>query len=186
MPDGAVYTSLEEVLSPPNIERNLKPSEKRAVRVAVTHTSMWNLDNAGPETSSDVALTKRYLPPRPVFVTKPSDADAVVIQLWEGRVLSVDDASKSMQVLLSAKVVTMPDHTAQIELQWVAEQDLELVRPGAVFYLTLYRQLRKGSVKNAQELRFRRRPTWSKQQIQSIANDAEMLVKKMRATRVAE
>lgn len=114
------------------------------------------------------------------------ETGATVIQLWEGRVLTADFKSGVMQVLLCAKMGVVPDHTAEIELQWVSEQDLDLVRPGAVFYLTLYKQSRKRTVTNAQELRFRRRPTWSKQQIRQIWSDANTLATKMQARPIAK
>ncbi|HRF13894.1 MAG: hypothetical protein ABTS16_00340 [Candidatus Accumulibacter phosphatis] len=109
-----------------------------------------------------------------------------MIQIWEGRVLSVDLQSEVMSVLLSARIGQVADHTAEIDLQWVADQDRDLVQPGAVFYLTLFKRLRRGSVENAQELRFRRRPAWSRQQIQRIQADAAMIRSKMKARPIAE
>jgi hypothetical protein len=114
------------------------------------------------------------------------EQDAVVLQIWEGRVLTVNRNAEVMQVILSAKMGNIPEHTGEIELQWVAEQDIDLVRPGAVFYLTLYKQTKRGSIQNAQELRFRRRPDWTKRQIDQITLDAERLRSKMKARPIAE
>jgi hypothetical protein len=108
-----------------------------------------------------------------------------VIQLWEGRVLDVDLENEVMNVLLTAKMGQMPEHSAEIELQWVSDQDRDLVVPGAVFYLTLYKKTRRGSIKNSQELRFRRRPSWTKQQVQKIHSDAEQMLAKMRERPIA-
>lgn len=107
-------------------------------------------------------------------------ADSAVLEIWEGTVQQVDRPAGVMQVVLNAKTSSLPPHTAQIELQWVAEQDLDLVQPGAVFYLTLYKQTRHGSIRNAQELRFRRRPGWSIQQLEQISRDAKTLAGKIR------
>ena len=109
-----------------------------------------------------------------------------MIQLWEGRVLEVDLQNELMQVLLTAKIGQIPEHSAEIELQWVSEQDRDLVVAGAVFYLTLYKQTRRGSIKNSQELRFRRRPAWSKQQVQKIYADADLILAKMQSRPIAE
>jgi hypothetical protein len=68
----------------------------------------------------------------------------------------------------------------EIDLEWVAEQDQDLVRPGAVFYLTLFKRTKRGSVENAQELRFRRRPAWSSGQLKQIEQDAARLLAKMK------
>ena len=112
-----------------------------------------------------------------------SSADSIPLQIWEGTVLTVDIASDVMQVQLDAKIGQVARHTAEIELQWVSEQDLDLVRPGAVFYLTLFKRTKRGSVENSQELRFRRRPSWSVAQLKQIDNDAAMIASKMKTPR---
>jgi hypothetical protein len=65
-------------------------------------------------------------------------ADSTPIQIWEGTVIEVDRLAGVMQVLFDAKMGKVPRHTAEIELEWVSDQDLDLVLPGAVFYLTLF------------------------------------------------
>jgi len=105
-------------------------------------------------------------------ITKP---DSVVLEIWEGVVQAVNEGTQAMDVVLEAKSGAMPTHVAQIELQWVADQDKDLVRPGAVFYLTLYKRTKHGSVANGQELRFRRRPGWSNEQLAQVKADAAAL-----------
>ncbi len=85
-----------------------------------------------------------------------------------------------MQVLLDAKIGQMPRHTGEIDLEWVSEQDQDLVRPGAVFYLTLFKRTKHGSIENSQELRFRRRPSWTVAQLKQIEEDAATLLSKMK------
>lgn len=129
-----------------------------------------------------ITENKEIVPPSPQPINESfTDIDAAPIQLWEGRVLEVDHQNEVMQVLLTAKLGQIPEHTAEIELQWVSEQDHDLVIPGAVFYLTLYKQTRRGSIKNSQELRFRRRPAWSKNQVDKIYSNAERLLSKMQS-----
>lgn len=55
----------------------------------------------------------------------------------------------------------------------VHEQDHELVRPGAVFYLTMYRQFVRGTIAHGEELRFRRLPSWTKAQLERINRAAD-------------
>ena len=107
-------------------------------------------------------------------------ADSIPIQIWEGTVESVDYDASVMHVLLDAKWGQIPQHTADIELQWVPDQDLDLLRPGAVFYLTLFKRTNRGSIENSQELRFRRLPSWSRAQIKKIEEDAVSLLSKMK------
>ena len=107
-------------------------------------------------------------------------ADSTPLQIWEGTVIEVDNAAKIMRVLLDAKIGNMPRHSGEIDLEWVSEQDRNLVRPGAVFYLTLFKRTKRGSIENSQELRFRRRPSWSAAQLEQIEANASMLLSKMK------
>jgi hypothetical protein len=137
---------------------------------------------------SDVPSTSRIkVRPLPHIVTTAALAlksnrvvvDSAVLQIWEGVVKQVDRKAAAMDVLLTAKMGNERPHTAEIGLEWVAEQDLDLVRPGAVFYLTLYKRTEKGSVQNSQELRFRRRPAWNRQQVAAIRREADQLGHKL-------
>jgi len=103
-------------------------------------------------------------PPSDTIGTSTQGVQAAIIQLWEGTVLSRDE--QFMDVRLSDKTGEGPDHAARIDLQWVPEQDIDLVRPGAVFYLSLFRATSGGTIRNSQELRFRRVPNWSETQIE--------------------
>lgn len=140
------------------------------------------------------AITRTFQKPEKIFKAPiPSYAHSVdgaidtsPIQIWEGRILEVDEENSMMKVLLSAKIGVMADHTADIELQWVAEQDRDLVIPGAVFYLSLFKQLRRGSVQNSQELRFRRLPAWTSKQLADIKKSAALIRSKLKARPQAE
>ena len=132
------------------------------------------------------APQKTFEPPlAPKTLPSYASANSTPLQIWEGTVVDVDRAAGTMQVLLDAKIGQMPQHTGEIDLEWVDDQDQDLVRPGAVFYLMLFKRT-KPSVENAQELRFRRRPAWSASQIEQIERDAAMLRSKMKARPVAE
>jgi frataxin-like iron-binding protein CyaY len=103
----------------------------------------------------------------------------VPIQIWEGRVTSVNHQKQSMEVFLSSTLGGYDAHTGEIDLQWVSDQDKDLVVPGAVFYLTLFKRSKRGTVENSQELRFRRQPNWTKDQLKRISDSADTLLKKM-------
>jgi hypothetical protein len=97
------------------------------------------------------------------------------IQVWEGIVLSVNHEIGRMNTKLRAKMGELPEHSATFDFQWIPEQDHDLVIPGAVFYLTLFRKLNRTSVENSQELRFRRVPNWSNWQIRKVREAARAL-----------
>lgn len=117
--------------------------------------------------------------PVPVAPAQVAIVDTKPIQIWEGVVLSVDEANASMNVCLTAMMGAFPEHSATIDLQWVHNQDYDLVRPGAVFYLTLFKKVSHGSIQNSQEIRFRRRPSWTDAQVRSIEAAAQDLVQRM-------
>lgn len=110
--------------------------------------------------------------------------NSVPIQVWEGTVIEVDAEQGVMHVLLDAKLGDIPRHTGEIELEWVSEQDKDLVVPGAMFYLTLFKRT-SPSVENTQELRFRRRPAWSAEQLKQIDKDAVRLSAKLKTLPIA-
>lgn len=118
----------------------------------------------------------------------PLDAGvlAAVIQIWEGVVTYVDDVSKVMTVKLTDRQGLVPEHTADVGLDWVVEQDLDLVRPGAVFYWTIYKETKKSTIKHSQEIRFRRLPDWTEKQISSIKENGLALMKKFSSGTLAK
>lgn len=128
---------------------------------------------------------KKFVAP---LVTYPQfeAIDASPIQIWEGKVLEVDHHNGVMQVLLNATMNQVLAHTGQIELQWVSEQDMDLVCPGAIFYLTLFKRIKRGGIENTQELRFRRLPSWTKQQLAQVEREANVLLSKMKARPISE
>jgi len=119
-------------------------------------------------------------------IWSPAIADSTPLQIWEGTVINVNNDDKVMNVLLEAKLDQVPRHSASIDLEWVSDQDKDLLVPGAVFYLTLFKRTKRGSIENSQELRFRRRPSWSKAQVDRIEKTAEVLLAKMKTLPRAE
>lgn len=181
--------SLSQILSPSILEN---------IEANYLHES---LDNFFPNIGSKKYIgvlennLRRYLEPikslnpeprlhsvTPVTIQKAHtsgalDAWAAPIQTFEGRVINVIDG-EVMDVILVDKTGCMPDHEATIELQWVSDQDRDLVKLGAIFYLSLYKQRsQSGSIRNSEEIRFRRLPSWSHNSIDGIRTKADELLK---------
>ena len=166
----------------PELRRQGEARRVKPVMLQVSRTTAAR----DPARSDDTALAGSEVPQRTyaapmanAVVPREVSANSMPLQIWEGTVLDVNRAAGVMQVLLDAKIGQMPRHTGEIDLEWVDDQDQDLVRPGAVFYLTLFKRT-KPSVENAQELRFRRRPSWSAAQLKQIEEDAAMLLSKMK------
>lgn len=156
----------------------VKPVE----RLVSGTTAAWD-----PDLPYDTALARSEVPKRTfaapmasALVPREVSANSSPIQVWEGTVIAVNRPAGVMQIQLDAKIGQLPRHTGEIDLEWVDDQDEDLVRPGAVFYLTLFKRT-KPSVENAQELRFRRRPSWSAAQLKQIEKEAAMILSKMKS-----
>ena len=134
---------------------------------------------------TDPVPQKRFEPPIATS-WEPIGPDSTPLQIWEGSVIEVDPDADVMQVVLSAKIGRIRRHTGEIGLEWVTDQDQDLVRPGAVFYLTLFKRSKRGSIENSQELRFRRRPAWSATQLEQIDEEAATLLSKMKPLPTSE
>ena len=146
------------------------------------NTAAWTASlTAGTEFARSVDTQREFAASKVVANDLPeSRADVAPLVVWEGIVVKVDEKARVIQVQLDAKIGQMPRHTADIDFGSIAPQDQELVRPGAVFYLTLYKRARP-SVENIEELRFRRRPSWSRTQLGRIDKDASEILSKMKA-----
>ncbi|MBI4937050.1 MAG: hypothetical protein HY846_02305 [Nitrosomonadales bacterium] len=115
------------------------------------------------------------------------DSNAVPIQVWEGCVQSVNIEKGTMKALLHAKIGVIPEHVGEIDLQWVSDQDVDLIRPGAIFYLTLFKRVKRGgSIENSQAIQFRRRPSWSKSQVDKVNERANMFLSKIKSKPMAD
>lgn len=94
-------------------------------------------------------------------------ATSTIIEIFEGVVDQV--SGDEMYVTLRAKMNrAAADHAMSIELANVQPQDRELVGPGAVFYLTMYRDTTGKTVRNVEEVRFRRKPDWNARMIRKV------------------
>lgn len=118
------------------------------------------------------------VPALPAAVAPKVAPDSVPLQIWEGEVLAVHEQEGLMEVLLRSKFGRENAHTGEIDLDYVHKQDRDLVRPGAVFYLTLFKRTRHGTVENAEILRFRRLPAWTREQVERVSREADALASK--------
>lgn len=111
---------------------------------------------------------------------------AAPLEIWEGTVSNVDFENKFIEVVLKSKTHSCVEHSAEIDFDKVSPQDRDLMRPGAVFYLSFYEERIRGTMRYMNELRFRRLPHWSATQIARVKADAEKLFQKIKVAPSAE
>lgn len=157
------FLSLTSIVSDDNVQ--IRAYDEAPLRT--------DADIGGRETT--VGFSRKAIPP--AIEAKRNltpSANSIPMQIWEGIVESFDLQAWTMEVSLEAKLSHMPKHAATISLDWVHDQDMALINRGAVFYLTLYKQMERSTVRNSQEIRFRRMPSWSRTQIRQIEDDAKI------------
>ncbi|MBV9945546.1 MAG: hypothetical protein JOZ69_01705 [Myxococcales bacterium] len=96
-------------------------------------------------------------------------------QQWEGVVAEVADDEFAV-VLRDTSNPQAPEFDAVLPLEEVPDEDLPLLKPGAVLYWTIgYEHTRSGQVKRVSTLRLRRLPAWSKADIERVEKRAHAL-----------
>jgi len=169
-----------DLIARPTIERRARLDTDRFVCRDATKASTTIVDSDAKSFVSPSVL--RRLPS-----DHGSQIDAAVPDVWEGTVLDVDQENALMRVQLRSTRGIAEDHVGEIALSDVVPQDRDLIAPGAVFYLTVSRlRMRGGSFINADELRFRRLPAWTTEQLASARQLAQQLSGKIRAKPLAE
>jgi hypothetical protein len=184
----SIFTALGETQS---LTRNLLQNPGiRLLQTRINSNSTVTILDESKVTRGLVRNPELRLPQDVVAQNHPVnviDSDAVPIQIWEGCVQSVNIAEGTMKASLTAKMGVIPEHVGTIDLQWVPDQDSDLVKLGAVFYLTLFKRVKKGgSIENSQSIQFRRRPNWSKSQLVKINEQANMFLSKIKNKTIAD
>lgn len=133
-------------------------------------------DNSGLATDGQPQPGANTATARPVLVQvehfepqrPPSSLQFMVKQAWEGTVTLVTQSTfhADLRPLNGSGVC---EETAEIELDEVDPDDMQLVLPGAVFYWYIgYRTDERGTRRLVMELRFRRLPVWTSSEIARV------------------
>lgn len=101
----------------------------------------------------------------------------VSLQKWVGQVLEVfSDGFTARLTDITAKGAK---EDAEFTFSEIADDDFSLLEPGAIFYWAIGRRYDAANRPSiASELRFRRLPDWSEEEIDNAALEAEELAKK--------
>ncbi len=109
---------------------------------------------------------------------KPSERFEEIIQDWEGVVDEVceDEGIFTARLCDLTAGEIYPSETAEIPIEDVSDDDRELLRPGAVFYLTTGRALRSGRWELFGRMAFRRLPGRTPADLRRIEERARSLI----------
>jgi hypothetical protein len=98
----------------------------------------------------------------------------VVLQDWEGVVEEVRENDFFARLRDRTSGSNFDAEAAEIPIGEVDADDLPLLKPGAIFYLTIYRRiLDSGRHERATRMFFRRLPAWTPSMLQSVKDRAD-------------
>ena len=143
-----------------------KPQEKPTRTVRTRGDDLEAVQSRVRDTVAAVRPPRNFSEPRlAAFFPK---------QEWEGVVTSVT-AETFVANLVDIKGIT-GDEVAEIYLDQVSDFDVELVRPGSVFYWGIgQRESHDGQRENTSLIRFRRLPGWTEAEIAAVKKRAAEL-----------
>jgi hypothetical protein len=102
------------------------------------------------------------------------------LQKWEGCVTKVTKDSFFAN-LVDLTNSDIPEEEVEIPIKEIVQEDIELIRPGAVFYWNIgYYDKTSGRLRSSL-IRFRRLPLWTKNEINLAKSKAEELSKSINA-----
>lgn len=136
-------------------------------------------DEEGRLVGTSGAFASQYAVVTPVSIPTPTlpQPEFDALQKWEGHVVSVTETDFTATLV----DLTQPgiEEEAVLGLSEVTEDDLPLVRPGAVFYWSVgYRVDQSGERSRSSVIWFRRLPAWTEKEIERAqARAAELKAK---------
>jgi hypothetical protein len=103
----------------------------------------------------------------------PSKAAASLwaLQAWDGRVVLVN-AGQFTAILKDVNDPSRADEEVTIELAAVDPSDRSLVVEGANFFWSVFQEVRQGTRRVVSDLRFRRLPVWTTNEIDDLKRRA--------------
>jgi hypothetical protein len=97
------------------------------------------------------------------------------VGVWEGEIASVDPDAGMFSARLTPLRGSDVDVSGDISFEQVNPEDLELVVPGAVFYLEIFRRYVKRQLSYTHQVRFRRLPLWTPAMLEKVSEMAKEL-----------
>jgi hypothetical protein len=138
-----------------------------------------NITTFVQDTLGPVLSTTRGAGSRPIessrLIQRPTPSAAAAslwaLQAWEGRVVLVD-GGQFTAILKDAGEPSRADEEVTIELAAVDPSDRSLVVEGATFFWSVFQEVRQGTRRVVSDLRFRRLPIWTANEIDDLKRRA--------------
>jgi hypothetical protein len=100
-----------------------------------------------------------------------------VLQNWEGSVEAVNDTFFTARLLDKTNGENLDEEMAEIPLDEIDPNDRDLLRVGAIFFLSVVRQVQNGRNVVTTRMIFRRLPMWHDRTLNDAKASAESLFK---------
>lgn len=124
-----------------------------------------------PNNQFDVLPTNSYS-----SVPKVKSDQFNVLQKWEGVVTGIN--FENFSATLYDRSEKNIDEEASFSIDDVSDQDLDLLKEGAIFYWSIgYLEKSSGQRMRSSIMRFRRLPFWSEIEIEAASKEAENLLR---------
>jgi hypothetical protein len=164
------YIPAAEVSTKPLVSREKAPEEVLSGTPAQPSST----------TESAAAFAEKVTAPRPLLFPVEQAPELpekfLVLQDWEGAVESIGPETFSARLRDWTNKETYASEIAELPIADVSDDDRELLRPGAIFYLTVGRVTRhNGRQDRVGRLVFRRLPAWTGSTLRRAEQRAERL-----------
>jgi hypothetical protein len=172
---GVHNTTLSRDLHPSFSKTLVTPMPMDAIwptpKTPVKQPDPWENKKEGPSTE--------HRPDSSTRKSKQNHRRFQVLQQWEGIIVSIDGQEFEARL----HDLTKPSNSEEIatfSLKEISQADRALVAPGAVFYWTIGYEMREGGqITNVSEIRCRRTPPWSEQELKTIKEKASKLYQQL-------
>lgn len=132
-----------------------------------------------PNTEISTTLGKMFqVPERAVLPSlKPLKGNFKLLQMWEGKVVSVDERNHEFTAIVTDKTSkSTPDEMLTMSIEEVPPTDLALLSAGAIFYWSIGYADYPGRPRSRESrIRFRRLPKWQQFEIDKAKHRGKKL-----------
>lgn len=139
-----------------------------------------SLQSSSGTQSTEAAFAGMFVARRPVLFAEEQAPELpeqfLVLQDWEGVVDSIGPRTFTARLRDRTNKETYASEMAELPIADVSDDDRELLRPGAIFYMTVGRLTRpSGRQDRVGRLVFRRLPAWTASTLRRAEQRAERL-----------